>query len=284
MKTRNARYSPPRPERAFTLVELLVVITIIAILAGMLLPALARAKEKAQMITCINNMKEIGVGIHLYLADNNDTFPTRDSQQPRELQQALLPGPWIGYAPALGGKDPAPAFAPSFPKATDRLLHRYVQNPQAFRCSADKGQNFFGYPPSTPLKPSSYDALGCSYRFNAFLWDNKTHVQPPVDPIYNLAGKKESWAPTPSLFIMEHEPPAFVYPDQGSTYFFQWHYARGPSTINSAAKLKQTTARFISPILFIDGHALTHDFTKAIKQDPDYPIEPTSDFIWFKPK
>src|SRR5271170_1741022 len=61
--------------RAFTLLELLVVIAIIAILAALLLPVLSAAKKRAAQAACINNQKQLGLGMKMYVDDNSETFP-----------------------------------------------------------------------------------------------------------------------------------------------------------------------------------------------------------------
>jgi prepilin-type N-terminal cleavage/methylation domain-containing protein len=97
MKMLNVRRSARFP-KAFTLIELLVVIAIIAILAGILLPALSRAKARGQRTYCMNNLRQIGMFFHFFTEDNDDFFPAHRNQGIMNSDALLSVSNWWGTA------------------------------------------------------------------------------------------------------------------------------------------------------------------------------------------
>jgi len=159
----DARWSRPfqkSARTAFTLIELLVVIAIIAILAGLLLPALAKAKEKASRIQCMSDVKQITLAIHLYVLDSRDYLPEPNWN-----------GPWTARGwlyDASKGSVPNPSVAPYKDNLRlayeGGLLWEYTKSLSIYKCPSERTNAIPSYR-FRPQRLSSYLMNGavCGY-------------------------------------------------------------------------------------------------------------------------
>lgn len=127
-------------QRAFTLVELLVVIAIIGVLAALLMPAFGRAKESARGVACLSNLRQIGVGLQLYVQENNNRMPfmTNRGAETNSAPTNALP-------------------------TMERVLSNHVGNVLVFKCPSDRkglyeqtGSSYFW---NNPLNGQNADHL-----------------------------------------------------------------------------------------------------------------------------
>jgi prepilin-type N-terminal cleavage/methylation domain-containing protein len=166
--------SPKQPRGGFTLIELLVVIAIIAILAAILFPVFAQAREKARQSSCLSNLRQIGSAVAMYTQDYDERLPDR-----RDLKVALPGGymPWTTWPPS----DPRAGWAAV-------VLEPYVRNSALWACPSVAGSSL-GVAPQVRQSLSPAPGAPATYYW---LW----RFDRPDDPVPldDLWGKLEPQA------------------------------------------------------------------------------------------
>jgi len=215
-----------RSRSGFTLIELLVVIAIIAILASMLLPALSKAKIKAQSISCMNNLKQLQLCWIMYAHDNED----------RLVPNAIGGGPaWIQNNVA---------GLPGFTNVADikkGLLFKYNSSPAIYQCVADVPR----VPGGGPGSPGKTYKCVRSYSMNGRMNSDVDWDQGPAYPNYTKISAITKPDPSSNLVFIEEN----IYTvDDG---YFAIPVATSPALFQNAPAARHNNGGILS---FVDGH------------------------------